>query len=94
MKKEQLKQLIREAIIAERNSSIDVVKNIIKNKFGIDTEIDETGKFIVFPEHQNIPSKVIDAVIEFAPDTKIHNGIKSLTLKDGTIVNRRVIEFP
>ena len=44
MKKEQLKQLIREAIIAERNSSIGVVKNIIKNEFGIDTEIDKTEK--------------------------------------------------
>jgi hypothetical protein len=96
MKKSELKQLIREAIEAEmnrKNSSIDVVKNTINNKYGITTVIDKTEKFIVFPEHQNIPDGVTDDLIKLAPNTKVYNGGKSLTLKDGKAVHRRAIEF-
>jgi hypothetical protein len=86
MKKSELKQLIREAIIAEmRNSSIDVVKNIINNEFrklGINVEVDKTKKFILFPKGQNIPDEVMDVVIKFAPNTEI------LTIDD-----RRAIKF-
>jgi hypothetical protein len=90
MKKSELKQLIREAIEAEmnrKNSSIDVVKNIINNEFskklGINVEVDKTKKFILFPKGQeNIPEEVMDVVIKFAPNTKIL-----------TVDGRRAIEF-
>jgi hypothetical protein len=96
MKKSELKQLIREAIIAEmRNSSIGVVKNIIKNEFGIDTEIDKTGKFILFPKGQDVSAEVMKVVSIFAPNTKTSIKVDQMELPDGKVVpiNRRVIEF-
>ena len=94
MKKSELKQLIREAIIAEMNSSIGVVANIINNEFGINVEVD--GKFILFPKGQNIPGEVFGVVGKFAPDTKAYIKIDQLKLPDGKVVpiNRHVIEFP
>jgi hypothetical protein len=95
MKKSELKQLIREAIIAEMgNSSIGVVANIINNEFGINVEVD--GKFILFPKGQNIPGEVFGVVGKFAPDTKTYIKVDQLELPNGKIVpiNRHVIEFP
>ena len=96
MKKSELKQLIREAIKAEmENSSIDVVKNIINNEFGINAEVDETKKFILFPKGQDIPSEVLRTVSIFAPNTKTSIKVDQMELPDGKVVpiNRRVIEF-
>ena len=97
MKRSELKQLIREAIKAEmENSSIEVVKNIINNEFDVNAEVDETGKFILFPKGQEIPGKVFGVVSQFAPNTKTYIKVDQMELPNGKIVpiNRRVIEFP